>query len=63
VEIGAPVASLTFFPQPSGPSGVAIGVVSTAGTTSLTVRARQRDFHAAAAADLLDRLVAEVHRA
>jgi hypothetical protein len=62
VEIGTPVAALTFFPQPSGPSGVAIGVVSTAGATTLTVRARRRDFTAAAAADLLDRLVARVGR-
>jgi hypothetical protein len=62
VEVGAPVPALTFFPQPSGPSGVAIGVVSTAGATSLTVRARRRDFTEAAAADLLDRLVAAVGR-
>jgi hypothetical protein len=63
VEVGAPVPALTFFPQPSGPSGVAIGVVSTAGATSLTVRARRRDFTETAAADLLDRLVAAVARA
>ena len=60
VEVDAPVAALTFFPQPSGPAGVAIGVVSTAGATSLTVRARRRDFTDAAAADLLDRMVAAV---
>jgi hypothetical protein len=62
VEVGAPVAALAFYPQPSGPSGVAVGVVSTAGATSITVRARRRDFTDAAAADLLDRLVAAVRR-
>ena len=60
VQIGGPVGSLAFFPQPSGPSGVAVGLVSTAGATSLTVRARRRDFTDAAAADLLDRVVAAV---
>jgi hypothetical protein len=39
---------------------VAIGVVSAAGTTSITVRARRRDFTDAAAADLLARTVAAV---
>jgi hypothetical protein len=63
VEVGAPLPALTFFPQPSGPSGVAIGVVSTAGATSVTVRARRRDFTDAAAAELLDRLVAAVRSA
>jgi hypothetical protein len=63
VHVGPPVAALTFFPQPSGPSGVAIGVVSTPETTSLTVRARRRDFTEAAVTDLLDRLVAGVCRA
>jgi hypothetical protein len=57
------VTSLAFFPQCSGPSGVAVGVVSTAAATSLTVRARRRDFTVEAAADLLDRLVAAVRRA
>jgi len=63
VEVDTPVTSLAFYPQPSGPSGVAVGVVSTAGSTSLTVRARCRDFTDAAAADLLDRLVAAVRSA
>lgn len=62
VEIGGPVASLAFYPQPSGPSGVAVGVVSTAAATALTVRARRRDFTATAAADLLARLVAALRR-
>ncbi len=60
VEVGPPVTSLAFFPQPSGPAGVAVGVVSTDGATCLTVRARRRDFTGTAAADLLDRLVAAV---
>jgi hypothetical protein len=42
VEIGEPVTSLAFFPQPSGPAGLAVGVVSTGAATSLTVRARRR---------------------
>jgi hypothetical protein len=60
VEIGEPARSLAFFPQPSGPAGVAVGVVSAAGTTSISVRARRRDFTDAAAADLLARIVAAV---
>jgi hypothetical protein len=62
VQVGGPVPALTFFPQPSGPSGVAIGLVSTDGATSLTVRARRRDFTDAAVADLLERLVVAVRR-
>jgi len=62
VEIGEPVRSLAFFPQPSGPAGLAIGVVSTAAATSLTVRARRRDFTDDAVADLLARLVVGVRR-
>lgn len=60
VEAGAPVSALAFFPQPSGPAGVAFGVVTTDGATCLTARARRRDFTDTAAANLLDRLVAEV---
>jgi hypothetical protein len=60
VEVGAPVSSLEFFPQCSGPAGVAIGVASTDGTTSLTVRARRRDLTQEAAGELLARLAAAV---
>jgi hypothetical protein len=62
VEIGEPVTSLAFFPQPSGPAGLAVGVVSTDAATSLTVRARRRDFTDDAVADLLGRLVDGVRR-
>lgn len=57
VQVGEPVAALAFFPQPSGPAGLAIGVASTAAATTLTLRARSRDFSAEAATELLDRLV------
>lgn len=57
VEIGGPVGALAFFPQCSGPAGVAVGVVSTAGETAVSVRARRRDFSPTALAELLDRLV------
>jgi hypothetical protein len=60
VEVGAPVSALEFFPQCSGPAGVAIGVASTGETTSLTARARRRDFTPEAASQLLERLVASV---
>jgi hypothetical protein len=65
VEIGAgiggvEVGSLAFFPQCSGPAGVAVGVVSTAGGTSITLRARRRDFAEGALVGLLERVVAAV---
>jgi hypothetical protein len=51
------VRGLSFFPQPSGPAGVAFGAASTAGATSVTIRVRRRDFSDEAAALLLARLV------
>ncbi|SDJ47134.1 hypothetical protein SAMN04488074_102141 [Lentzea albidocapillata subsp. violacea] len=50
------VSALRFFPAASGRSGVAFGVVTTGEATTATVRARRRDFDAAAAGVLLDLL-------
>ncbi|WP_290058202.1 hypothetical protein [Amycolatopsis solani] len=47
------VRSLAFYPAASGRSGVAFGAATTGGTTTVTVRARRRDFDAPAAARLL----------
>ena len=55
--VDAPVASLAFHPAASGRSGVAFGATTVGATTTLTVRARGRDFAPGAAAALLDLLV------
>ncbi|WP_199442721.1 hypothetical protein [Umezawaea beigongshangensis] len=57
VHAGGSVRSLAFHPAATGRSGVAFGAVTTGGTTTVTLRARRRDFGDAAAAELLDRLV------
>jgi hypothetical protein len=54
VSTGDTVRSLAFYPAASGRSGVAFGAVTTGGTTTVTVRARRKDFDAPAAARLLD---------
>ncbi|VVJ16126.1 Uncharacterised protein [Amycolatopsis camponoti] len=54
VSTGDTVRSLAFYPAASGRSGVAFGAATTGGTTTLTVRARRKDFDAAAAGRLLD---------
>ena len=48
---------VSFHPQPAGPAGIAFGAASTVRSTTVTVRARRRDFSDAAAQRLLDRLV------
>ncbi len=53
VSTGDTVRSLAFYPAASGRSGVAFGAASTGGTTTVTVRARRKDFDALAAARLL----------
>ncbi len=53
VSTGDTVRSLAFYPAASGRSGVAFGAATTGGTTTVTVRARRRDFDAPAAARLL----------
>ncbi len=54
--VEANVRALRFFPSASGRSGVAFGVVTTGEVTTVTVRARRRDFAHGAAAGLLDLL-------
>ncbi len=54
VSTGDTVRSLAFYPAASGRSGVAFGAATTGGTTTVTVRARRKDFDAAAAGRLLD---------
>jgi hypothetical protein len=60
VDAGEPIRSLSFFPQGTGRAGVAFGVVTTKSATSLTVRARAREFTEEAAAELLERFRAAV---
>jgi hypothetical protein len=60
VDAGEPIRSLSFFPQSTGRAGVAFGVVSTKSATSLTIRARAREFTQEAAAELLERFRAAV---
>ncbi|MFS8096844.1 hypothetical protein LFM09_06845 [Lentzea alba] len=58
--VDADVRALRFFPAASGRSGVAFGVVTTGEVTTVTVRARRRDFGADDAAGLLDLLCGAV---
>ncbi len=53
VATGDTVRSLAFYPAASGRSGVAFGAATTGGTTTVTVRARRKDFDALSAARLL----------
>ncbi|MBE8518814.1 hypothetical protein ILP97_15045 [Amycolatopsis sp. H6(2020)] len=53
VSTGDTVRTLAFYPAASGRSGVAFGAATTGGKTTVTVRARRKDFDAAAAARLL----------
>ncbi|WP_372664389.1 hypothetical protein [Amycolatopsis kentuckyensis] len=54
VSTGDSVRSLAFYPAASGRSGVAFGAATTGDVTTVTVRARRKDFDAAAAGRLLD---------
>ncbi|MGW4526748.1 hypothetical protein [Amycolatopsis sp. NPDC004378] len=63
VSTGDTVRSLAFYPAASGRSGVAFGAATTGETTTVTVRARRRDFDAAAAGRLLDEFRDAVHDA
>lgn len=60
VSAGDAVRSIAFYPAASGRSGVAFGVVTVGETTTYTIRARRKDFGAAAAAELVDELVHSV---
>jgi hypothetical protein len=50
----AAVATIRFWPVPTGPAGVCLGLASTPTTTTLTLRARRRWFSEAAASRLAD---------
>ncbi|SEF26017.1 hypothetical protein SAMN05421837_10345 [Amycolatopsis pretoriensis] len=63
VSTGDTVRSLAFYPAASGRSGVAFGAATTGDVTTVTVRARRRDFDAAAAERLLEEFRAAVHEA
>ncbi len=56
------VASIAFYPAASGRSGVAFGAVTVGGTSTVTVRARRKDFDDAAAAGLADGIVEALRR-
>lgn len=63
VSTGDTVRSLAFYPAASGRSGVAFGAATTGEVTTVTVRARRRDFDAAAAGLLLEEFRTAVHEA
>ncbi|MGW5718277.1 hypothetical protein ACWEVP_19070 [Amycolatopsis sp. NPDC003865] len=63
VSAGDSVRSLAFYPAASGRSGVAFGAATTGEVTTVTVRARRRDFDEAAAGRLLEEFRAAVHEA
>ncbi len=60
VSAGEKVRTLAFHPAASGRSGVAFGVATTGGRTTVTVRARRKDFDEAAAVRLLGEFRAAV---
>jgi hypothetical protein len=62
VDAGQGVRSLAFHPTASGRSGVAIGAVTTGETTTITMRARRRDFGQEAVGELLGGIVDRLHR-
>ncbi len=54
VVSGPGIESVVMFPASSGPRAVAVGLASTAATTTLSLRTRRRDFTAAEHTALLD---------
>jgi hypothetical protein len=56
VSAGDVVRSIAFYPAASGRSGVAFGAATVGDTSTLTIRARRKDFDAAAAAVLVGEL-------
>lgn len=56
------VTSIAFYPAASGRSGVAFGAATVGGTSTVTVRARRKDFDDAAVAGLADGIVEALRR-
>ncbi|SDX78867.1 hypothetical protein SAMN05421504_103850 [Amycolatopsis xylanica] len=56
------VRSIAFYPAASGRSGVAFGAATVGGTSTVTVRARRKDFDGAAAGRLADGVVDALRR-
>ena len=56
------VTSIAFYPAASGRSGVAFGAATVGGTSTVTVRARRKDFDDAATAALADGIVEALRR-
>ncbi|MEV4319096.1 hypothetical protein [Actinocrispum sp. NPDC049592] len=56
------VRSIAFYPAASGRSGVAFGAATVGGTSTVTVRARRKDFDERAAGRLADGLVEALRR-
>jgi hypothetical protein len=54
LQPAGPVTAAALYPSAHGRSGISIGAVTVAGATTLTVRARRRDFGRPAAAAFLD---------
>jgi len=53
LEPHGPVTAAAFYPSAHGRSGLSVGCVTVDETTTVTVRARRRDYTEQAAADLL----------
>ena len=62
VTAGDAVRSLAFYPAASGRSGVAFGAATVGETTTVTIRARRKDFDGPSAGQLVDELVTAVRR-
>lgn len=60
VSAGDLVLSIAFYPAASGRSGVAFGAATVGDTSTLTIRARRKDFDATAADRLVDEFVRSV---
>ena len=60
VSAGDLVLSIAFYPAASGRSGVAFGAATVGDTSTLTIRARRKDFDATAAGRLVDEFVRSV---
>ncbi|MBB5850791.1 hypothetical protein HDA45_000878 [Amycolatopsis umgeniensis] len=62
VSVADAVTSIAFYPAASGRSGVAFGAATVGDTSTVTVRARRKDFDDAATAGLADGIVEALRR-